>query len=94
MFDPGIGSMICLLLTFVVQLLLCFFIKNRFLKHISLAIPVIAFIYAVQVLLSDPGFFLGFNILAGVIYAGVGVAGLSGYALAWCIYHIVRKSRK
>ena len=81
-----------ILVTFAVQLLLCFRSERRWIKFLPLImIAVGEFVCAVGYFLFDHIYGVAF---AAVIYAIVLLIVLCGDAVVWLIYHIVRKAQK
>lgn len=91
--DPRIDSIIYFLITFVVQLILCCFVKDKYLRHISLAVPMLVLLYTVRIYLSDFGL-PGINFIVGIVYAGVALSGLLGYGIAWFIWLVCKQVAK
>ena len=84
------GSPFVILLA--VQLICCFVIKNKYLRHAGLALLVIPLVLAVLAYFSDPGFIVGGNVFIMFVFLAMAASGLAGYGAAWGIYRFcIRK---
>lgn len=82
--------------SFLIQLLLCFKVKSRFIRHIPIYISVAGIVFSVDMFFNFSGLHHGWHEL-GAFFIGcyVGIFAL-GVAVAWLVYrvYIKRKSKK
>lgn len=85
-------AVMMIIMTFILQLILCFRVEKRWIKFIPL------YLLGAGELVCAAGYFLLDHIygaaFAAVIYGIVLLIMFSGDALAWLIYFIVRKAQK
>ncbi|MBQ9411755.1 MAG: hypothetical protein IJU29_01505 [Oscillospiraceae bacterium] len=77
-----------------VQLLLCFLVKRKLLRHLTLALVLVFLVIALAALINGDGSFLvGANGLLAMLWLLAGLCCLWGYGMAWGVYALVRMVR-
>lgn len=85
------GSPFVILLA--VQLICCFAVKNKYLRHLGLAVLIVPLVLAVLAYFSDPGFIVGGNVFIMFVFLAMAASGLAGYGAAWGIYRLCRRKK-
>ncbi len=80
------------MITLVVQLLCCRYIKNKYLRHAGLALLIYPLKTAVGCWFS-PGFVEFANEIMALIYLLLTAIGFAGYCAAWCIHRTLRRKK-
>ena len=76
-----------------VQLICCFAVKNKYLRHLGLAVLIVPLVLAVLAYFSDPGFIVGGNVFIMFVFLAMAACGLAGYGAAWGIYRLCRRKK-
>ena len=81
------------IIALVVQLVCCFVIKNKYLRHAGLVVLIVPLVFAVKSYFSDPGFLYGGNVLGMFIFLASAACGLAGYGAAWGIFRLFKRKK-
>ena len=79
------------LAAFLLQLLVGCGARHRALRHLPLYGFGVTLVFAAAAAAADPGFLIGGNLLAAVVWFLVGLCLLLGYGLAMTVHRIIRK---
>ena len=81
------------LISFFVQLLIGCRTTHKILRNIPLYCFVLTLIFAAIALSTDPGFFIGGNVIAAIIWGIIGLCILIGYGLAGLVHRLLKYIR-
>ncbi len=79
------------IIALVVQLVCCFVIKNKYLRHVGAVVLIVPLVLAVWAYFSDPGFIVGGNMFIMFVFLASAVCGLAGYGAAWGIFRLFKR---
>lgn len=82
-----------ILITLVVQLICCNYAKNKYIRHLGLAVLIVPLVVAVGCVFSASDFIPGGNVFITLIYLSVAAACFAAYCIAWCIYRYFRRKK-